>query len=50
VIYYPDGIVRGRTVRFVEPNADLLSILQAQTGTPISRLVVAPETRRDDHS
>jgi hypothetical protein len=44
VIYHPSGVVRGRTVRFVEHAPALLATLQAQTGTPISRLVVAPNS------
>jgi hypothetical protein len=43
VIAHPDGIVGGRTVRFVERDPDLLAILQGQVGTPISRLVISPD-------
>jgi hypothetical protein len=44
VIYHPSGVVGGKTVRFVESDPALLATLQAQTGTPISRLVVAPNS------
>jgi hypothetical protein len=42
VIAYPDGVVRDKTVRFIEHDPRLLAVVQAQTGTPIARLVVPP--------
>jgi hypothetical protein len=42
VITHPDGVVQGRTVRFVEHDADVLAAIRAQGETPVSRLVLSP--------
>jgi hypothetical protein len=42
-IFHPDGIIRGRSVRFIERGPRLLAVLRAQTNTPISRLVVSSD-------
>jgi hypothetical protein len=46
VVAHPDGVVRGKAVRFVERDPRLLETIRAQTGTPIARLVFGP-THRD---
>jgi len=43
VIYHPDGVVRGYTIRFVEPDSHLRAFLREEVGTPIANLVVAPD-------
>jgi hypothetical protein len=40
---FPDGVVDGRRVLFVEYDRDLLRQLRERMDTPIARLVVAPE-------
>src|SRR5262249_45448206 len=50
VISHPDGVVRGKTVRFIERDSHLLDALRAQTGTPIARLVVSADTVPADGS
>jgi hypothetical protein len=43
VVTHPTGVVGGKTVRFIESDPRLLAVLRAQNGTPIARLVVAPD-------
>jgi hypothetical protein len=41
-IAHPDGVVHGRTVRFVERDPALLAAVRAQGDTPVARLMVSP--------
>ena len=43
LLLFPDGMVDGRRVRFVERDATLLRTLQAPPPTPIANLVVGPD-------